>query len=114
MNNKRHMQTGNEIGEEGAIALAEMLRFNTTLQEIDLASNKVTEDGQWMFAQVLSNSNHTLTALHLLCNAKTETNILDVIDTALASNKDEACLPFVCPIFHSHFNHRKNQANDRL
>ena len=79
-----------------------MLRRNTTLKELDLASNKISEDGQWMFAQVMSSSNQTLTSLHLLCNAPTETNIIDVIDAALANNRDTDCIAFVCyphPIF---------------
>lgn len=88
--------TGNEIGEEGATAIATMLRENRTLKEVDLASNAISEDGLWLFAQVMSSSNRTLTTLQLLCNAQTDTNILDVVDAALANNRDTDCLSFVC------------------
>ena len=73
-----------------------MLRENRTLKEVDLTTNQISEDGLWLFAQVMSSSNRTLTTLQLLCNAHTDTNILDVVDTALASNRDTDCLSFVC------------------
>ena len=36
--------TGNEIGEEGAKALSEMLKVNATLTELDLRSEKETKE----------------------------------------------------------------------
>lgn len=80
-----------------------MLRDNRTLKEVDLASNAISEDGLWLFAQVMSSSNRTLTTLQLLCNAPTDTNILDVVDAALASNRDTDCLSFVCHSLHTVF-----------
>lgn len=78
-----------------------MLRANRTLKEVDVASNAISEDGLWLFAQVMSSSNRTLTTLQLLCNAPTDTNILDVVDAALASNRDTDCLSFVCAPTHT-------------
>ena len=38
----------NNIGDDGAIALADMLRYNTSIQEINLWTNNIGKDNQQM------------------------------------------------------------------
>ena len=57
----------NKISDEGAKALAETLKVNTTLQELDLYGSKISEEGAKALAEALK-VNTTLQRLCLSCN----------------------------------------------
>jgi hypothetical protein len=40
---------GNHIGNDGAIALANMLAVNKTITQLDLQDNKIGTSGWWLF-----------------------------------------------------------------
>ena len=45
MANNQHQQADNNIGDEGARALSEALKTNTTLQSLDLCGDHEESDG---------------------------------------------------------------------
>ncbi|KAM4820224.1 NLR family CARD domain-containing protein 3 [Thomomys bottae] len=58
---------GNTIGPQGAKALADALRINRTLASLSLQSNRIRDDGAKCMAEALA-SNQTLSVLHLQHN----------------------------------------------
>ncbi|KAG0340547.1 hypothetical protein BG005_003180, partial [Podila minutissima] len=59
---------GNAIGDDGAQALAEALKTNSTLITLDLAGNSVGDNGAQVLAEALK-TNSTLTSLNLMNNS---------------------------------------------
>jgi Ran GTPase-activating protein (RanGAP) involved in mRNA processing and transport len=57
----------NQIGDEGAKALAKALERNQTLRELDLESNQIGDEGALALAEALA-KNQTLTMLNLAHN----------------------------------------------
>ena len=74
----------NQIGSEGVEALAEVLKSNSTLQELNLFCNQAGDDGAIALAQALK-SNSTLINLDLTDNHITSKGI-DFIAQSLKSN----------------------------
>ncbi|KAF9355426.1 hypothetical protein BGX26_006576 [Mortierella sp. AD094] len=58
---------GNQIGDEGALALSETLKTNTTLTTLDLESNRIQKEGALALSEALK-TNTTLTTLNLQSN----------------------------------------------
>lgn len=48
---KRLNLSWNGFGNEGALAMAEALKFNSTLQWLDMSNNRVTNEGAFMLAK---------------------------------------------------------------
>ena len=44
--NNKHQQAGNEIGDEGARALSDALKTNTTLTKLELRSTQQQQQGK--------------------------------------------------------------------
>ena len=63
----------NNIGKEGAIALADMLRYNTTIREIYLSINNIGDDGAIALADMLR-YNTSIREMHLWDNNIGEDN----------------------------------------
>ena len=61
-----HICSGNFIGAEGSCALAESLKQNTTLTQLDLAGDFLGTNGARALAESLK-QNTTLTQLDLSC-----------------------------------------------
>ena len=59
--------SGNPLGERGALAIAEMLRYNTTLEEFNLSQASIGIDGTVAMAEALY-QNTTLKKLNLTLN----------------------------------------------
>lgn len=57
----------NNIGDAGAVALGDSLKFNTTLLEMDLGGNAIGEEGGEALAHGLMEMN-ALTKLNLRCS----------------------------------------------
>ena len=55
--NNQHQQADNEIGEEGARALSEALKKNTTLQSLDLRCEQEESKEDWWIADIFTNAN---------------------------------------------------------
>ena len=58
----------NAIGDDGAVAIAEVLHHNSTLQELRLSTNSIGDDGAVALAKALHH-NSTLKRLHLSSNS---------------------------------------------
>ncbi|AAY62181.1 leucine Rich repeat family protein [Rickettsia felis str. Pedreira] len=69
----------NEITDKGAIAIAEALKINNTLQSLKLMDNKIGNEGIKRIACALI-ENTTLTSLNLMDNNTTEEGINAIID----------------------------------
>ena len=54
----------NNIGDGGALAIAEMLKSNTTLESLDLSGNVIDYDGITAIAEALA-ENTALKVLHI-------------------------------------------------
>lgn len=55
----------NELGDEGAAAVAQLIRSNSTLTTIDMRLNKITTMGASNMLSALQESNYTITNLLL-------------------------------------------------
>ena len=53
----------NNIGDEGATALAEALKENTTLTTLNLASNKIGDEGATALAEALKENKNLIEVL---------------------------------------------------
>lgn len=58
--------SANNIGDQGAAALAEMLKSNTTLERLDISSNVIDYDGITAISAALVD-NTSLKALYVRC-----------------------------------------------
>lgn len=58
--------SANNLGDRGAVALAEMLKSNTTLGSLDVSSNNIDYDGITALSAALAD-NTTLRALYIRC-----------------------------------------------
>ena len=64
---KKFIFSSNNIGSDGAIALAKILQFNSTLEELNISTAGISDDGARAIAQALQH-NSTLTTLTLSTN----------------------------------------------
>jgi hypothetical protein len=55
----------NELGDEGAQAVAMLIRSNSTIGTIDLRNNKITTMGASHLLAALQEANYAITSLHL-------------------------------------------------
>ena len=62
----------NMITEKGAFKLAQGLKTNTSLENLDLGKNNIQDQGVQYLVEALITSNKTLTKLHLQSNGITE------------------------------------------
>jgi len=69
----------NSIGDEGAIAFAEMLKVNTTLKTLNLYRNKIGGEGAEALAKALE-VNKTLTHFYIGCNNIGDVGAKDLAD----------------------------------
>ena len=77
--------SGNYIENDGAIALAEALKFNKSLTEIHLVSNDIGKDGAIALAEALK-VNKSITKIDL-DSTQVAANALKQIDTQIEENK---------------------------
>lgn len=83
----------NHIDKKGAVALANALKDNTTLNTLDLRGNAIQDDGAKEFAELLKNNN-TLSQLVLNANEISNTGVGFLAD-ALTSNRGLKILSLV-------------------
>lgn len=62
---------GNDITDQGARSLANMLKTNRTLENLSLNGNRLSEKGMQSLVEVLIDQNQTLRELHLSDNQLT-------------------------------------------
>ena len=62
---------GNDITDQGARSLANMLKTNKTLENLSLNGNRLSEKGMQSLVEVLIDQNRTLQELHLSDNQLT-------------------------------------------
>ena len=55
------------MGDAGAVALADAIKINTTVQEIHLSSTIISDDGAVALADAIK-INRTVTKIDLMCN----------------------------------------------
>jgi len=86
----------NEIGDHGAISLAEMLQSNSTVTKINLAENQITNNGANKLLEALK-YNSSLTTLNLEDN-NCEASMISIINRKLGENnkKGQSVMAILC------------------
>ena len=77
--------SGMSLGERGALAVAEVLKYNTTLTNLDMSRNSVGEKGALAMAEVLKH-NKTLRKLNISYNSVGERGALAMAETLKQHN----------------------------
>jgi hypothetical protein len=75
------------ITDQGATDLAQMLKTNTILIDLDLGENQITDYGIKFLSNILTNHNHTLTALSLKKNKLINDTAVDSLIQMLEHNQ---------------------------
>jgi Leucine Rich repeat len=88
-NSLRELGLGrNNVGNEGAAAIADALTCNTTLLRLDLEGNNISEKGAMAILKALKSHNRTVTLLNLKGNV----DISPVLWTAIYNARVFNCL----------------------
>ena len=75
----------NGFTDEGALAVAQMLTENSTLEEVDLSNNRIRKDGSDAIANAIA-GNSTLKVLRLAYNQLGDEGILKWLQTLIENN----------------------------
>lgn len=77
----------NQITNQGATTLAQLIRTNQTLTQLGLAKNQITDQGMIELAQSLTHSNTTLKELYLWGNHLVDETCVDAFADMLVYNR---------------------------
>uniref|UniRef100_A0A7S1Y5N2 Uncharacterized protein n=1 Tax=Grammatophora oceanica TaxID=210454 RepID=A0A7S1Y5N2_9STRA len=88
----------NTIGDEGAIAFANALKENSTLQELFLGGNLITDRGAQAFVDLLVDANCTLQIIDLTDNNVSQ-DVLEKMNVLLARNRNGSPMGQVAGLF---------------